>query len=71
MENLKIDPNEFYLLEEVKLYLEKLSINPYFVESLYIVDYDSMQKLIKGIHIQNLIQEKHNQETINKKDETL
>lgn len=68
MESLKIDPNEFYFLEEVKLYLENLNINSYLVESLYIIDYDSMRKLVKGIHIQNLIQEKHNRETIEKKE---
>lgn len=65
MKNQEINPEDFYLLEDVKTFLENLSIDPFLVESLYIFDYDLMQKLVKGIHIKNLIEEHKNK---NKKE---
>lgn len=56
--NEKINPDEVYLLEDVKSFLLVLEINLHLIESLYYFDYDVMNNVVRGFCIKTLIVEK-------------
>ena len=56
--NEKINPDEVYLLEDVKSFLLVLQINLHLIESLYYFDYDVMNNVVRGFCIKTLIVEK-------------